>query len=78
MLSTNIARRCYRPGFNLTDFNTIQVADMPIHSTGGAGSGGWWLYQNGYVAQNITVDRGRAPTSSTSPPAAPRPSAAGR
>ena len=55
MLSSNVASRYYRKNFNLTTYDTIQVLTMPIHSTGGAGSGGWWLYANGYVAQNINV-----------------------
>ena len=55
VLSTNIASRCYHKIFNLTTYNTIQVATMPIHTSGGAGSGGWWLWSNGYVAQNINV-----------------------
>jgi hypothetical protein len=54
-LSTNVATRYYRKRFNLPSYNTIQVENMPIHSTGGASSGGWWLWANGYVAQNITV-----------------------
>ena len=41
--------------FNLTTYRTIQVESMPVHTTGGAGSGGWWLWANGYVAQDITV-----------------------
>jgi hypothetical protein len=28
---------------------------MPIHTSGGASSGGWLLWANGYVAQNINV-----------------------
>jgi len=55
VLSTNIARRCYYKRFNLATYNSIQVAAMPIHSTGRPASGGWGLYENGYVAQNITV-----------------------
>jgi hypothetical protein len=55
VLSTNVASRYYRKNFNLTTYNNIQVVNMPIHSTGSAGSGGWWLYANGYVAQNINV-----------------------
>ncbi|HZL43895.1 MAG TPA: carbohydrate-binding domain-containing protein [Verrucomicrobiae bacterium] len=55
VLSSNVASRYYHKNFNLTTYNTIQVLTMPIHSTGGAGSGGWWLYANGYVAQNINV-----------------------
>ncbi|MCX6902358.1 MAG: hypothetical protein NTW03_02525, partial [Verrucomicrobia bacterium] len=54
VLSTNVARRFYRKRFNLASYSTIQVENMPIHSTGGSGSGGWWLYANGYVAQTIT------------------------
>lgn len=55
VLSTNIASRYYRKNFNLTTYNTIQVENMPIHTSGGAGSGGWWLWSNGYVAQDINV-----------------------
>ncbi len=55
LLSTNIASRYYRKRFNLAAYSTIQVENMPIHSTGGASAGGWWLWANGYVAQNITV-----------------------
>ncbi|HWH69926.1 MAG TPA: carbohydrate-binding domain-containing protein, partial [Candidatus Sulfotelmatobacter sp.] len=55
LLSTNVARRYYRPHFNLTNYSTIQVESMPVHSTGGASSGGWWLWNNGYVAQNIAI-----------------------
>ena len=56
LLSTNIASRCYHTVFNLpASYNLIEVANMPIHSTGSASSGGWWLYQNGYVAQNIVA-----------------------
>ena len=54
ILSTNVARRFYRKRFNLSSYNTIQVENMPIHSTGNAATGGWWLYAAGYVAQNIT------------------------
>jgi len=55
VVSTNIARRTYRKHFNLGSYLSIQVASMPIHSTGSATSGGWWLYGNGYVAQNIAI-----------------------
>jgi len=55
VLSTNIAHRFYRKRFSLTNYNTIQVANMPIHTSGAAGSGGWWLWSNGYVAQDIAV-----------------------
>ncbi len=55
VLSTNVARRCYLKQFDLPSFNTIQATTMPLHSNGSAGSGGWWLDNNGYVAQNITV-----------------------
>lgn len=55
VLSTNIASRCYHKRFNLTSFSSIQVANMPIHSTGSASAGGWWLYDNGYVAVNIVI-----------------------
>ena len=33
----------------------MQVENMPIKTTGSAVAGGWNLYANGYVAQNITV-----------------------
>ena len=55
MLSTNIASRYYHKKFNLTTYDTIQVESMPIHTSGGASSGGWLLWANGYVAQNINV-----------------------
>jgi hypothetical protein len=55
VLSSNVASRCYRKNFNLATYNTIPVATMPIHTSGAAGSGGWWLWSNGYVAQNINV-----------------------
>lgn len=54
-LSTNIAGRYYRNKFNLTTYDTIQVENMPIHTSGDAGSGGWWLWSDGYVAQDINV-----------------------
>jgi hypothetical protein len=53
LLSTNIAHRFYHQRFNLTNYSTIQVASMPIHSAGGANAGGWLLWANGYVAQTI-------------------------
>lgn len=53
LLSTNIATRYYRRQFNLATYSTIQVENMPIQSTGGPAPGGWWLYSNGYVAQNV-------------------------
>ena len=55
VLSSNVASRCYRKIFNLTNYNTISVATMPIHTSGSAGPGGWWLWSDGYVAQNINV-----------------------
>ena len=55
VLSTNIAGRYYHKKFNLTTYDTIQVESMPIHTSGGASSGGWLLWANGYVAQNINV-----------------------
>jgi hypothetical protein len=55
LLSTNIAHRFFRKRFSLTNYSTIQVASMPIHTSGGASSGGWLLWANGYVAQNISV-----------------------
>ena len=55
LLSTNVASRYYRQRFNLSAYDAISVAQMPIHTTGGASSGGWWLWGNGYVAQDITV-----------------------
>ena len=55
VLSTNIAHRFYRKRFSLTNYNTIQVANMPIHTSGSADSGGWWLWSNGYVAQDIAI-----------------------
>jgi hypothetical protein len=54
-LSTNIAGRYYRKQFNLATYSTIQVENMPIHTSGGASAGGWLLWANGYVAQNISV-----------------------
>jgi len=50
-----VARRVYRKRFNLTSYATLQAEAMPIHSTGAAVSGGWALYSNGYVAQDVTV-----------------------
>jgi hypothetical protein len=55
VLSSNVASRYYRKIFNLTAYDTIPVLTMPIHTSGGAGSGGWWLWSNGYVAQDINV-----------------------
>ena len=55
VLSSNIASRYYHLKFSLTNYNTIQVENMPIHTSGGAGSGGWWLWSDGYVAQNINI-----------------------
>ena len=56
VIATNIAQRHYRKRFTLASYSTIQVENMPIHSgIGGAGTGGWWLWANGYVAQDITV-----------------------
>jgi len=55
VLSTNVASRFYRKRFGLTNYNTIQVANMPIHTSGGASSGGWLLWANGYVAQDIVI-----------------------
>jgi hypothetical protein len=55
VLSSNVASRCYRKIFNLTNYNTISVATMPIHSSGSLGTGGWWLWSDGYVAQNINA-----------------------
>ncbi len=55
VLSTNVASRYYRRRFDLTNFATIQVENMPIHTSGGASAGGWLLWANGYVAQDITV-----------------------
>lgn len=54
-LSSNIAQRIYRQRFNLTNFSTIEVESMPIHTSGGASGSGWMLWANGYVAQDITV-----------------------
>jgi hypothetical protein len=54
-LSTNVASRYYRKKSNLGSYSTIQVESMPIHTSGGASSGGWLLWANGYVAQNINV-----------------------
>ena len=54
-LSTNVAGRYYRKRFNLTSYTTLQVENMPIHTSGGASAGGWLLWANGYVAQNIYV-----------------------
>jgi hypothetical protein len=57
VLSTNIASRCYHLSFDLlpSTYGIIMAADMPIHSTGYASAGGWWLDQNGYAAQNIVI-----------------------
>ncbi|HLZ55057.1 MAG TPA: carbohydrate-binding domain-containing protein, partial [Verrucomicrobiae bacterium] len=55
VLSTNIAGRYYKNKFTLTTYNTIQVENMPIHTSGGAGAGGWWLWSDGYVAQDINI-----------------------
>ena len=55
VLSTNIASRYYRNKFNLTTYDTIQVENMPIHTSGGPSPGGWLLWANGYVAQDINV-----------------------
>ncbi len=55
VLSTNIAHRFYRKRFSLTNYSTIQVINMPIHTSGSASGGGWLLWANGYVAQDITV-----------------------
>ena len=54
-LSTNVASRYFRKKFNLASYSTIQVENMPIHTSGGANPGGWLLWANGYVAQNISV-----------------------
>jgi len=54
-LSTNVASRYYRKKFSLATYSTIQVENMPVHTSGSAGSGGWWLWSNGYVAQDINV-----------------------
>ena len=58
-LSTNIASRYYRKQFNLGTYSTIQVENMPIHTSGGASSGGWLLWANGYVAQEHQRHSGR-------------------
>ena len=55
VLSSNVASRYYRKNFNLPTYNTIPAATMPIHTSGSLGTGGWWLWSNGYVAQNINV-----------------------
>ena len=55
VLSSNVASRYYRKVFDLATYNTIQVENMPIHTSGGPGSGGWWLWSNGYVAQDINA-----------------------
>ena len=55
VLSSSIASRYYRKIFNLTTYDTIQVENMPIHTSGGPASGGWLLWADGYVAQNINV-----------------------
>ncbi len=55
MIATNIAQRYYRKRFTPASFSTIQVENMPIHSVGGASPGGWLLWANGYVAQDITA-----------------------
>ena len=55
VVSSSIASRYYRKIFNLTTYDSIQVENMPIHTSGGPGSGGWWLWSDGYTAQNINV-----------------------
>lgn len=55
VLSSNIACRAYRAQFTLTNHTTLPVENMPVKSTGQSVSGGWALYQNGYVAQTISV-----------------------
>ena len=57
VLSSNVARRIYRKHFNLASYSTLQVENMPVHTTGGAIAGGWALYANGYVAQGITPSK---------------------
>lgn len=57
VLSSNVSSRYYRRHFNLTNYNTIAVATMPIHTGGSLGTNGWWLWSNGQVAQDIDVDQ---------------------
>lgn len=57
-LSENIADRVYRKRFTLTHYEVIEVENMPVKTGGGAVAGGWNMYVNGYVAQNITVAKG--------------------
>jgi hypothetical protein len=54
-LSSQVAGRVYRKRFNLTSYSTIQAEAMQVHSTGSAVSGGWALYSNGTIAQDVTV-----------------------
>jgi len=56
ILSTNVAHRCYRKLFDVLNYSVQQVENM-YHSTGGSGPGGWWLWMNGYVSQNINVSQ---------------------
>ncbi len=60
VLTTNLATRYYRKKFNLTSYSTIQAESMPIKTSGGADTGGWWLWSNGYLSQNINVAEGGA------------------
>jgi len=53
--ATNVASRAVRKRFTLTNYTTLQVETMPIKTTGSATAGGWNLFANGYVAQDITV-----------------------
>jgi hypothetical protein len=55
VLSSNVSSRYYRRKFDLTNYSTIAVATMPVHTGGSLGTGGWWLWSNGRVAQDIHV-----------------------
>jgi hypothetical protein len=57
VVSTNVAGRYYRKRFNLPVYDTIEVENMPIHTSGGASTGGWLLWANGYVAQDIVASQ---------------------
>ena len=57
LLSSNLAQRVSRKHFTLTNYSTIQVVSMPIPTVGGPGGGGWLLWANGYVAQDISVNQ---------------------
>jgi len=53
VLSTNLARRTYQKRFSLSAYAMLHAETMAIHSSGGAVAGGWELWENGYVGQNL-------------------------